>query len=143
MDRTDETGAMEEKILSTLMEKEDAAMERWRRGDPTGFVEISAPSVSYFDPSSKKRVDGIDALREYYGDVAGKIRYDGSRYVDPRVQVHGDVAILTFNYADLSKNDAGELIPSSLWHTTEVYRLVDGVWKIVHTHWSHPESTKE
>jgi hypothetical protein len=25
------------------------AMERWRKGDPWGFIEISAPEVTYFD----------------------------------------------------------------------------------------------
>jgi len=26
---------------------------------------------------------------------------------------------------------------SSFWNTTEVYRLIAGEWKIVHTHWSY------
>ena len=42
---------------------ERAALERWGRGDPEGFLEISAEEVVYFDPYVPKRIDGRAALR--------------------------------------------------------------------------------
>jgi hypothetical protein len=39
---------------------------RWCKGDPDGFLEISAPNVVYFDPFLERRIDGLDALTRYY-----------------------------------------------------------------------------
>ena len=46
----------------TIIAMERAALDRWGRGDPTGFLEISAPDVVYFDPSLERRIDGREAL---------------------------------------------------------------------------------
>ena len=60
-------------------------------------------------------------------------RYD---MIDPRVQRHGDVALLTFNLVNYGKlPDAPERVLSR-WNSTEVYRRIDGKWKIIHSHWS-------
>ena len=37
-------------VARTIIELERAALDRWGRGDPSGFLEISAPEVVYFDP---------------------------------------------------------------------------------------------
>ncbi|HEY0594039.1 MAG TPA: nuclear transport factor 2 family protein [Thermoanaerobaculia bacterium] len=49
----------------------------------------------------------------------------------PRVQASGDVAVLTFNYVSRGSNEA-----TTRWNCTEVYRLVNGAWRIIQTHWS-------
>jgi hypothetical protein len=43
---------------------ERAALERWGQGDPSGFLEICAPDVVYFDPHLEMRLDGREALSE-------------------------------------------------------------------------------
>lgn len=55
-----------EAIASAIIAMETAALERWGRGDPGGFLEISAPDVVYFDPYREQRVDGIEALTRLY-----------------------------------------------------------------------------
>jgi hypothetical protein len=42
-------------------------MERWRKGDPWGFTDISAPDVTYFDTGTPRRIsmqypDGINSI---------------------------------------------------------------------------------
>jgi ketosteroid isomerase-like protein len=113
-----------------ILALERAALERWGRGDPGGYEEISAPDVSYFDPFTETRLDGIDALRTWYDQVRGKIHIDRFEILDPRVQVTGDVAVLTFRF--LSHGSEG----SMHWNATEVYRQTEGRWRIIHTHWS-------
>ncbi len=120
-----------------LMGLEDAAMERWRRGDPWGFAELSAPSVTYFDPETCGRVDGLEALRTLYAGVEGKIRYDVSEYFDPRAQAFGDAAVLSYQYRSASRQPDGSAAPGTLWNTTEVFARLEGRWRIVHTHWSY------
>jgi ketosteroid isomerase-like protein len=109
---------------------ERAALDRWGRGDPDGFLEISAPDVVYFDPFLPQRIDGLDALRQYYSELRGKIFIDSYKIVDPEVQMHGNLALLTFRF--VSRGGGDEM----RWNTTEVYRRGDDGWRIVHSHWS-------
>lgn len=105
-------------------------MDRWSKGDPDGFLEISDPEVVYFDPFLEKRLDGIDALRTLYDSFRGQFRIDHYDIIDPKVRVSGDMAVLTFNFVS---HGAGV---EQRWNTTEVYERKDGGWRIVHTHWA-------
>jgi ketosteroid isomerase-like protein len=114
----------------TIISMERAAMDRWSKGDPDGFLEISDPDVVYFDPFLEKRLDGLAALRALYEGLRGQVRIDRYEIVDPNVQVSGDMAVLTFNF--VSWTDGNVL----RWNTTEVYQRRDDRWRIVHTHWA-------
>jgi len=126
-----------EGLLGELLGMENAAMERWRHGDPWGWTEISADEVTYFDPETDQRVDGIELLRELYAAIEGQVNYDGSYFISPKVQEYGDVAILTYHYISCRIGEEGAEEPSTHWNTTEVYCRIDGRWKIIHTHWSY------
>jgi len=75
-------------------------------------------------------VDGLPALKDLYDTIRGKIKIDRAEIINPRVQVMGDSAILTIQFA--SHGSEG----GKLWNCTEVYQRLDGAWKIVHSHWS-------
>ncbi len=117
-------------VAETIIELERAALKRWGQGDPEGFLEISAPDLSYFDPFTERRLDGIVALRSMYDQLRGKVHIDRFDIIEPRVQVAGDVAVLTFRFE--SHGSTG----SMHWNTTEVYRRDEGCWRIIHTHWA-------
>ncbi len=118
-------------IPSTIIAMECAALDRWGRGDPSGFLEITAPDVVYFDPYRAKRIDGIEALTAIYKELWGKILLDRYELLNPRVQVIGDAAVLTFNYVSYT----GE--KEDRWNCTEVYRRDGERWQIIQTHWSY------
>ena len=120
-------------IPSTIIAMECAALDRWSRGDPSGFLEISAPDVVYFDPYRARRIDGLEALTALYKELWGKILLDGYELLNPLVQVIGDAAVLTFNYVSYT----GEA--ESRWNCTEVYRRNGDRWQIVQTHWSYTQ----
>lgn len=124
-------------VQDTIMKTEDSAMEAWRRGDPMRWVEISDEEIVYVDPALDAPVVGRKAYARYLEPIKGQVLYDASEYVDPRVAVYGDTAVLTYNYHSLKKDADGTARRTSFWNTTEVYRLVEGAWKIVHTHWSY------
>jgi hypothetical protein len=130
-------GRIEDATLRELLVLEDRAMERWRRGDPWGFLELSATDVSYFDPETDGRLDGSDALRRLYAEVEGKIHYDVSQYIVPRVQPFGDVSVLSYHYRSADLQPDGTAGAGTLWNTTEVFARIDDQWRIVHTHWSY------
>jgi len=119
-------------VEQTLLELERAALERWGNGDPSGFLEISAPEVVYFDPTLAQRLDGLEALRAHYEQLRGQIHLDRFELLNPRVQECGDAAVLTFNFCGYS----GNVI--SRWNCTEVYRKTTGGWRIIQSHWSQP-----
>jgi len=114
----------------SILERERAAMERWGRGDPDGFLEISTDDVTYFDPFVERRLDGLAALRSWYDQFRGKIHIERFEMIEPRVQVAGDAAILTYRFESYGSEG------SMRWNTTEVYQRTPTGWKIVHTHWA-------
>jgi ketosteroid isomerase-like protein len=120
---------------------ERAALDRWITFDPDGYLGLFAPEATYFDPYQEKRVDGIEALtttlaviRKFKGAI-NEPRYE---MIDPRVQHHGDVALLTFNLINYGKVGDGPETVLARWNSSEVYcRLSTGEWKIIHSHWSY------
>ncbi len=125
-----EKAEKEKQIAATIIAMEKAALDRWGRGDPSGFLEISAPDVVYFDPSLDRRLNGLNELRTLYESVRGKIRVDRYELIDPKVQIYANIAVLTFNYAGYNDDKV------SRWNCTEVYCNQNGRWEIIQTHWS-------
>jgi len=120
-----------QEITTTIIALESAALERWGNGDPSGFLEISAPDIVYFDPYLEKRIDGIDALTQYYKTIWGQVRFDRFELLNPCVQLGGELAVLTFNYVSYVGDK------QSRWNCTEVYRQAENRWQIIQTHWAY------
>ncbi len=116
--------------LDEILALETAALERWGKGDPSGFLEISGPEVTYFDPFLEQRINGLPALARYYEGIRGKVAVDAFEFIAPRLEAVGDMAVLSFNLASRSGNDRYR------WNCTEVYRRISGAWRIVQSHWS-------
>ena len=121
---------------ATILALERAALDRWGKGDPSGFLEISAPDVVYFDPFLERRIDGLDALTHLYKSIRGQVRIDRYEFFNPKVKLCGDAAVLIFNYVSYG----GE--KQNRWNCTEVYRSTDGAWRIIQTHWSFTQPSK-
>lgn len=121
----------------TIMALERAALDRWGKGDPAGFLEISAPDVVYFDPSLERRIDGREALRRYYEAIRGKVAIRRYELLNPLVQVVGDAAVLTFNYVSYGGTE-----DAHRWNCTEVYRRSEERWEIIQTHWSYTKAVR-
>jgi hypothetical protein len=117
-------------IAPEIVALERAALERWGRGDPAGFLEITEADVAYFDPFVPARIDSLDALTALYDGLRWKVLLDSWDMVDPRVQVLGDAAVLTFRFVS---RVAGA---QQRWNSTEGYRRTAKGWGIVQTHWS-------
>lgn len=121
---------------ATIIAMERSALDRWGKGDPSGYLEISAPDVVYFDPFLDRRLDGLEALTRYYEKFHGQIRIDRDEIIDPKVQLCGDAAVLTFNYVSYTGN------VRMGWNCTEAYRNQNGLWRIIQTHWSITQHLK-
>lgn len=115
---------------ATIIAMERSALERWGRGDPSGFLEISSPDVVYFDPLTERRLDGREALSRLYEACRGRIAIEHYEWPNVQVRMLGDAAVLTFNF--VSTGSEGE----RRWNCTEVYARHGAGWWIVATHWS-------
>ena len=116
---------------------ERGALDRWGQGDPEGYFEIMAPDVTYFDPTTETRVDGIEALRGLFAPFTGKIKIDRIEMINPVVQRAGDLAVLTFNLISHGAQVGDGPKGDARWNSTEVYRRSEGTWRIIHSHWSY------
>lgn len=118
-------------VSHAIIELERHALERWGKGDPSGFLDISADDVVYFDPFQARRLNGIAELRELYEMIRGRVDIRSFELIDPRVQTVGDMAVLTFNLVSEGADGI-----TSRWNCTEVFRREGGTWRIIQTHWS-------
>ena len=127
-------------LTEKIIGMERAALDRWGKGDPGGYLEILAAELTYFDPFTKERVDGLAEMREYLAPITGKIHIDHYEMTNTQVQHHGDIAILTFNLVDVAKEPDSDRLMTMRWNSTEVYGRIEGAWKIVHSHWSYTKN---
>jgi len=118
-------------LAQKIINMERAALDRWGKGDPSGFLEICAPDVVYFDPGQETRIDGREALGKYYEAIRGKVSIDRYELLNPLVQQIGDAAVLTFNFTSYGREE-----DQYKWNCTEVYRRDGEDWQIIQTHWS-------
>jgi hypothetical protein len=114
-----------------IITQERAGLDQWSAGEPVGYAHSAAPDVTYFDDiGAATRIEGPEAWRGYLSTL--EIPPHEYELIDPRVQVYGDMGILTIHYHGLGPD--GEVL--SRWKATSVYRHDGDVWCTVHAHWS-------
>jgi hypothetical protein len=50
-------------LSQEIVALERSPLGRWITFDPQGYLDLSAPEVTYFDPMRDKRIDGREALK--------------------------------------------------------------------------------
>jgi len=101
-----------DRLLDELVALERSALDHWIRLDPEGYLDLQAPEVTYFDPFTERRVDGLDAMQLRLAPMKKmKPPFTDPRYdmIDPKVQRHGDVALLNCPYF----NETPENLPKT------------------------------
>ena len=120
---------------------ERGALDRWGKGDPSGLLELYAADITYFDPVTATRIDGHQAMVNYYRPFVGKIQIARYEMLNPQVVVDGSIALLTYNLVNYIRDAQGVESVGSRWNSTTVYQYCGDAWKALHSHWSftrHP-----
>jgi catechol 2,3-dioxygenase-like lactoylglutathione lyase family enzyme len=120
----------EAEVAKIIIAMERAALDRWGQGDPSGFLEICAPDVVYFDNTLEQRLDGLGALTAFYEKLRGQIYLDRYELLNPKVQLCDAAAVFTCNFVGYAEEKVHR------WNCTEVYRRTPDGWRIIQTHWS-------
>jgi ketosteroid isomerase-like protein len=122
-----------------IISLERSALDKWAQSNTGGYIDICADDVTWFDfqPGAQPRIDGKEAVRNYMAPLSGQIPLHTYEILNPKVQVYGNTAILTFHW----KASMSDGKPLDGWKTTSVYNRKYGKWRQVHAHWS-PVQTK-
>lgn len=116
-----------------IVELEKAALELWFNGQTSGYNNLwSRESFSYFDSVSSVRIDSHAKIEEVLQTIEGRLfAHDGYDFRNPRVQLFGNTAILTFQlFADTTLLDMR-------YNCIEIYnKEADDEWRVVHSTWS-------
>lgn len=129
----EQKSAIEDEIIAL----ERAGLDRWYSGDPMGLIDLFDESVTYFDPTTPMRIDGKQALKAHLQPLVGKVLVDNYDLVNPKVQIHGDCAILSYNLVVHWESEDGTETEDIGWNGVDVYARVEGSWKVVHSNWAH------
>lgn len=121
-----------EQVIKHIISLEKQALDKYYAGDMSGYYDIwSHDDFSYFDAAHDKRIDSFAEVKAFLDSkVAGKMHADSYRFVSPRVQLHSNTAILTYQlFADTN-------FINMKYNVIEVFQLnSDGNWKVVHSTW--------
>ncbi len=116
-----------------IVSLEKQALDLWFNGQTSGYDKLwSRESFSYFDGAVTKRIDSHEQIEEVLKTIEGKLfAPEGYRFENPRVQLFGDTAILTYQlYAKTTLIDMQ-------YNCIEVYhKESNGEWHVIHSTWS-------
>jgi ketosteroid isomerase-like protein len=133
-------------ITETILSLERGALDRWNNGDIEAQLKFYADDVTYFDPLTATRLDGWQALAEYFRTFwAGKVRIARSELLNPQVISDGNLAVLSYNLVNYVHAADGSETEGTRWNSTQVYRRTGDQWRVVHVNWSftrHPAATQ-
>ena len=111
------------------------AKAEWAAFDKKNVAEATknwADEYTQFGPGFSTRVEGKDLLvRMQEANATGSGSGIFSDMANPKVQVYGDVAILSYNYMGINKDKDGGL-ENSRAKSTRVYVKKGGGWMLVH-----------
>jgi ketosteroid isomerase-like protein len=104
-------------------------------GQPVPYMtQTLADDYTEFNPEYPTRLDGKamalamaaipPSSKSVYGDMQ-----------NAKVQVYGDTAILTYNYAGMGRSREGD-VSANLAKSTRVYVRMGGQWKLVHANFA-------
>ena len=119
-----------DEIAAQILALEKSGLDGWLAGDPGPQLAIADPQITYFHAVVEQRLDGLPALKELYERYRGTPLFDSYRILTPKVQVAGEVAVLTYVLAQHTGT------ATSFWNATQVYQKGKDGWRVIHSHFS-------
>lgn len=120
-------------ITAQIIAREKAAVEAWKKKDKAFWIDYMAEDSTAFFPhnpylESDPKVNFFPKFEQY----TEMMKILDSQMFNPRVQVYGDTAILTYNGSS-SVNFGGRTM-SYTNKVTAVYVKQGNSWRVVHMH---------
>jgi len=120
-------------VEKAIIAREKASFDAWQKKDKAFFTDFLADDATYFGPRSpyletEPKVNFLPKFEMYVEQF--KI-LDFQMY-NPRVQVYGDMAVLTYNEA-VTASFGGKTVEYT-GKVTSVYVKQGSTWRVVHGH---------
>ncbi|MEU6230908.1 nuclear transport factor 2 family protein [Streptomyces sp. NPDC047042] len=135
----------QEAIGEAVLELEKSFNERWSVGANRGYLDNYAEEISCFDRVLKELIVGRDTVIAHIESLYSNPHIVRNEYRNPVVNVNdsGDFAVLAYNLDTYVLDDNGKERQLRAWNATEAYRLIDGEWRILHSHWAFTQTATE
>jgi ketosteroid isomerase-like protein len=135
------TESSQQAIAASIIAREKASFEAWQRKDKAFFADFMAEDATYFSFQSpylemEPKLNFLPKFEQY----AEMMKFNDYQMYNPRVQVYGDTAVLTYN-SSVSASFAGQPINYTA-KVTSVYVKQGNTWRVVHGHESMNPATK-
>lgn len=120
-------------IANQIIAREKASVEAWRRKDKAFYADFLADDATFFDSQSPYlETDPKENFFPKFDQYAEMFKINDFQMFNPRVQVYGDTAVLTYNSA-ASVSLGGQMLNYTA-KVTSVYVKQGNTWRVVHTH---------
>lgn len=120
-------------IARQIIAREKASFTAWQRKDKAFFADFMAEDATFFDAQTPYlQTDPKENFLPKFEQYVDMFKMNDFQMYNPRVQVYGDVAILTYNSA-ISANFNGQALNYTS-KMTSIYHKQGGTWRVVHGH---------
>jgi ketosteroid isomerase-like protein len=123
----------QQSIASQIIAREKASVEAWQRKDKAFFADFMTDDSTYFNPHSPYLdTDAKANFLPKFEQYAEMFKFNDVQMYNPRVQVYGETAVLTYN-SSVSATFAGQPLNYTS-KVTSVYVKQGNTWRVVHAH---------
>lgn len=123
----------QQSIAAAIIAREKASFEAWQHKDKAFFADFMTDDATFFswmNPylETEPKVNFLPKFEQY----AEMMKFNDFGMYNPRVQVYGDTAVLTYN-SSVSASFGGQPVNYTA-KVTSVYVKQGNTWRVVHAH---------
>jgi ketosteroid isomerase-like protein len=120
-------------VDKAIIAREKASVEAWQKKDKAFYMDFLADDATYFGPRSPYlEIDPKVNFLPKFEMYTEQFKYLDFQMYNPRVQVYGDAAVLTYNEA-VTTSIGGKVVEYT-GKVTSVYVKQGNTWRVVHGH---------
>ena len=120
-------------IANQIIAREKASVTAWQRKDKAFFADFLADDATLFDSQSPYlETEPKENFLPKFEQYAEMFKINDFQMFNPRVQIYGDTAVLTYNSSQ-SVSFGGQPLNYTA-KVTSVYVKQGNTWRVVHSH---------
>ncbi|HEX8889698.1 MAG TPA: nuclear transport factor 2 family protein [Pyrinomonadaceae bacterium] len=123
----------EQQITAQIIAREKASIAAWQKKDKAFYTDFLTDDATFFSSESPYlETDPKQNFLPKFDQYAEMFKINDFQMHNPRVQVYGDTAILTYN-STVSVSFSGQPLNYTA-KVTSVYVKQGNTWRVVHAH---------
>jgi ketosteroid isomerase-like protein len=123
----------EQQIAAQIIAREKASIEAWQKKDKAFYTDFLTDDATFFSSESPYlETDPKQNFLPKFDQYTEMFKINDFQMHNPRVQVYGDTAILTYN-STVSVSFGGQPLNYTA-KVTSVYVKQGNTWRVVHAH---------